>query len=239
MAADLLVFCSPCGIKLLTMTDPKDIGNFYSRIPCGMEPHEKFRNLRQQSFQLTHPVWDGTTITMLCLIVTAISTHTSRMGWNPMSIGCFGQSKYFNSRIPCGMEPHEKFRNLRQQSFQLTHPVRDGTRKHGDRLSSIIFSTHTSRVGWNQIKHGEPLSSDYFNSHNPCGMERANEIVVLGPSQFQLTHPVWDGTTSITKSISYVEISTHTSRVGWNKMHKDWSCEIGNFNSRIPCGMEP
>ena len=100
-----------------------------------------------------------------------------------------------------------------------------------------------------------------FYSHIPCGMWQYAYDVIKKGEKFLLTHPVWDVTVKVGTPDSYIEISTHTSRVGCDEKHLRWrlrqwisthtsrvgcdrtgtdtDCPYSNFYSHIPCGMWP
>ena len=112
------------------------------------------RPQRYWQFLLTHPVWDGTTREIPKSTTAVISTHTSRAGWNPQAWRSSEFDNFFNSHIPCGMEPNKTRRAAIIRLFQLTHPVWDGTKCIKIGPAKLGISTHASRVGWNhsQVK---------------------------------------------------------------------------------------
>ena len=100
--------------------------DFYSHIPCGMWQKMRnilvhivrfllthpvwdvtgtsvFRSMLLMVFLLTHPVWDVTVIRRRTLNITAISTHTSRVGCDFNIVIHLFPLFNFYSHIPCGM----------------------------------------------------------------------------------------------------------------------------------------
>ena len=133
----------------------------------------------------------------------------------PIGSDCLFSSNFY-SHIPCGMWP----------SILI-----------GD-LAKLLISTHTSRVG--------------------CDARASTNLT--GGSIFLLTHPVWDvtqdgGEADVTYDNfyshipcgmwlyrrllyhNYVQISTHTSRVGCDKILRLLHLFLRHFYSHIPCGM--
>ena len=129
-----------------------------------------------------------------CLRRGAISTHTSRVGCDGEEWQFRSVSVDFYSHIPCGMWPIPEVSSTVSKAFLLTHPVWDVTsillclRSSGTFLlthpvwdvtantanNCIVqgISTHTSRVGCDDMPRGFPV------------------LHVI----FLLTHPVWDVT---------------------------------------------
>ena len=67
-----------------------------------------------QTFQSTHPVWDGTTRLVYLSYNLEISIHPSRVGWD-RAIGIGGYTMdNFNPPIPCGMGQKEMKRNKKK-----------------------------------------------------------------------------------------------------------------------------
>ena len=58
--------------------------DFYSHIPCGMWRQVPTEAPRNDKFLLTHPVWDVTLLTKCQDFWKIISTHTSRVGCDPL-----------------------------------------------------------------------------------------------------------------------------------------------------------
>ena len=149
------------------------------------------------------------------VIGVRISTHTSRVGCDTLSLNTPLIRSDFYSHIPCGMWRSQWKYNQRTDEFLLTHPVWDVT------IHTVAF------VGYDKN----------FYSHIPCGMWQNYQITALNSWKFLLTHPVWDVTHWFCLGTFAVGISTHTSRVGcdnriWRKRN-----HIGYFYSHIPCGM--
>ena len=212
--------------------------NFYSHIPCGMWPvvfrcggriwkflltHPVWDVTKVQGitgtnskFLLTHPVWDVTCVPNFGTFLMRISTHTSRVGCDPLATAALKLLIHFYSHIPCGMWHFTTFHewlysknfyshipcgmwrsavpySLIGMKFLLTHPVWDVTQVSGTVYDIYEISTHTSRVG--------------------CDLHAQEKIRNI--SSFLLTHPVWDVTQNPTVFLI------------WQK----------NFYSHIPCGM--
>ena len=168
----------------------------------------------------------------------SISTHTSRVGCDAFHLflraatmfhfyshipcgmwltclWCFPASQHFYSHIPCGM-----------------WPVMDCLRGY---MKGI--STHTSRVGCD----GKMRWWIYF----PVAFLLTHPVwdVTKSPPDsscnflFLLTHPVWDVTMMPSPTTLTSIISTHTSRVGCDKLRKLIADSNVHFYSHIPCGM--
>ena len=58
--------------------------DFYSHIPCGMWRRSMSAIAATYSFLLTHPVWDVTDSLDFYYYTRQISTHTSRVGCDPL-----------------------------------------------------------------------------------------------------------------------------------------------------------
>ena len=82
-------------------------------------------------------------------------------------------------------------------------------------MSTITISIHPSRVGWDSLDIWTNLDSFAFQS----------------------THPVWDGTISVTVNTPEGYISIHPSRVGWDIKGERAKLYPRDFNPPIPCGM--
>ena len=176
--------------------------------------HQRGTDCRWVKFLLTHPVWDVTIIRI-----------NSRTGFR----------------------------------FLLTHPVWDVTNHRIQFVSNDVISTHTSRVGCDNIPQETFANKQNFYSHIPCGMWRGCNRSYWGITGFLLTHPVWDVTQckwvvflqsyfyshipcgmwlpqeAISPCLS--SISTHTSRVGCDRINPARTIRPWNFYSHIPCGM--
>ena len=99
--------------------------------------------------------------------------------------------------------------------FLLTHPVWDVTQHL---VSCFSCSKH-------------------FYSHIPCGMWRRGAIIPWLACKFLLTHPVWDVTAEHNFMDWWVDISTHTSRVGCDSDVHFQICKtvISTHTSRVGC----
>ena len=141
-----------------------------------------------------------------------------------------------------------------------THTSRVGCDKQNEMLTDcLLISTHTSRVGCDLVtffcnifasnfyshipcgmwrkKIWKKFLSHYFYSHIPCGMWLKETAPKRAYRQFLLTHPVWDVTTHSKEFQKLTVISTHTSRVGCDKILATGRTEAVYFYSHIPCGM--
>ena len=102
-------------------------------------------------------------------------------------------------------------------SFLFTHPIWDVTDTEVKTLCTLTISTHTSRVGCDNVRRIFSQCRSDFYSHIPCGMWHGNGL-------------------SINSSI---KISTHTSRVGCDLPALHNIANRFYFYSHIPCGMWP
>ena len=205
----------PCGMWPCSSVSVMLFKNFYSHIPCGMWLTTIFAPSSLVIFLLTHPVWDVTWWWQFFHWFFKISTHTSRVGCDKMSltrVKCHGISTH-TSRVGC--DEFWVTLEIKPFIFLLTHPVWDVTE--------------------HEVKKEEPYH--YFYSHIPCGMwpllDREGLILVV----FLLTHPVWDVTSRIIQKDHIAQISTHTSRVGCDFRLNTSSRPKMDFYSHIPCGM--
>ena len=65
-----------------------------------------------------------------------------------------------------------------------------------------------------------------------------NELFITLPyTEFQSTHPVWDGTELMSLVYDMTLISIHPSRVGWDCLTNCTQAQCTHFNPPIPCGM--
>ncbi len=100
--------------------------------------------------------------------------------------------------------------------FQSTHPVWDGTSEtRGDEMS-VPISIHPSRVGWDPSMRIWFRSSPISIHPSRVGWDYPPGFHIYRASQFQSTHPVWDGTRLIIDYSMTWGISIHPSRVGWD-----------------------
>ena len=145
--------------------------------------------------------------------------------------------------------------------FLLTHPVWDVTWFVMSWLAALDISTHTSRVGcddlimyasklwlnfYSHIPCGMWLTvgpcgccgRPYFYSHIPCGMWHTPSIPELNKKIEISTHTSRVGCDHHRlQCFRYAQISTHTSRVGCDDLHNLGVFLLSNFYSHIPCGM--
>ncbi len=138
----------------------------------GWDPHFRPGSLRQNTFQSTHPVRDGTVCNINDALQEVISIHPPREGWDQ----AFG--------LPTSAP------NL----FQSTHPVRDGTSKLRSMQSLPEISIHPPREGWDRRESGY-IQRLCISIHPP--REGWDPLMVKATNTtlpFQSTHPVRDGT---------------------------------------------
>ena len=160
----------PCGMWRGTSPSKMSDNDFYSHIPCGMWQNLPRFSVHHRQFLLTHPVWDVTKTNVPTDIMYKnfyshipcgmwrkvpwraiwedyISTHTSRVGCDAFYLNVLFALMYFYSHIPCGMWRPRSSVVFPRFEFLLTHPVWDVTSIRYASTTSIIISTHTSRVG--------------------------------------------------------------------------------------------
>ena len=144
-------------------------GNFYSHIPCGMWPYIGRSNDER----------------------TSISTHTSRVGCDAYRQKQKNVIINFYSHIPCGMWLRGRKAGKIIWRFLLTHPVWDVTRWNYRNYPGSIISTHTSRVGCDEIASAMKESKTISTHTSRVGCDEESASYTAG-----------------------AVISTHTSRVG-------------------------
>ena len=165
-----------------------------------------------------------------------ISTHTSRVGCDYCFCNLFHRHSHFYSHIPCGM-------------WLLK----------GNWLPrGIHFYSHIPCGMWHVFMI-IVINVTNFYSHIPCGMwlsccygtrfrlkflltHPVWDVTPLGDKstlavRFLLTHPVWDVTRPLRPILPQTQISTHTSRVGCDKI---WPTLIiyriiSTHTSRVGC----
>ena len=152
---------------------PSRVRNFNPPIPCGMGQQAGIRRFGRDSFQSTHPVWDGT------------CEHGT----------LHGMIFNFNPPIPCGMGPSERsFSKPFVFLFQSTHPVWDGTPPQLFYFFAAKISIHPSRVGWDDTDIPRGSRPSEFQSTHPVWDGTPRSMMPRETGIFQSTHPVWDGT---------------------------------------------
>ena len=121
---------------------------------------------------------------------------------------------HFYSHIPYGMWRIPKLKHFVLLRFLLTHPVWDVTIDSRKEVIPLEISTHTSRVGCDNICiFFFPVC--YISTHTSrVGCDGTSSGATNGNFLFLLTHPVWDVTGFHWKYMTSLWISTHTSRVG-------------------------
>ena len=144
--------------------------HFYSHIPCGMW-HSFIAYGKLLSIS-THTSRVGCDKMLVVVLQTLfISTHTSRVGCDDSLVSGSTTMYDFYSHIPCGMWLFHTYFLFILILFLLTHPVWDVTLYDEHFDPSWIISTHTSRVGCDELH----------------SMKKPKV-------KFLLTHPVWDVT---------------------------------------------
>ena len=213
--------------------------NFYSHIPCGMWHRTERQGCSDKD----------------------ISTHTSRVGCDDRLVLldlCFF---YFYSHIPCGMWRYLSPVVMVRKNFYSHIPCGMWLRAHVLCVLTAI-STHTSRVGCDEMGRLSHAQAQNFYSHIPCGMwhnapkmERHSRNFYshipcgMWPNPhrtipmfltFLLTHPVWDVTVPPEQQRHRVKISTHTSRVGCDsdRLQLYPSFTISTHTSRVGCDIK-
>ena len=122
----------------------------------------------------------------------------------------------FYSHIPCGMWPEQKSVRMDGDSIS-THTSRVGC----DEIPWVAvtrilhFYSHIPCGMWPALPPVRQTVIFYFYSHIPCGMWRFRAVAGYYEVQFLLTHPVWDVT----------------------DLFLQMSCSPAHFYSHIPCGM--
>ena len=145
-----------------------------------------------------------------------ISTHTSRVGCDLSWLLFLSVLLWFLLTHPVWdvtMRWIQRYSRCLQ--FLLTHPVWDVTIDSRKEVIPLEISTHTSRVGCDNICiFFFPVC--YISTHTSrVGCDGTSSGATNGNFLFLLTHPVWDVTRFPPPfCLSRCWISTHTSRVG-------------------------
>ena len=122
--------------------------------------------------------------------------------------------------------------------FLLTHPVWDVTTIIVFSFLHTKISTHTSRVGCDELVTAICLSKWRISTHTSrVGCDVGDARCSVLRCRFLLTHPVWDVTRDWSSLELQHSISTHTSRVGCDFGNIYARCNTFHFYSHIPCGM--
>ena len=122
--------------------------NFYSHIPCGMWLIKAKLYSCSLIFLLTHPVWDVTKY---------------RYWW-------YRSCVHFYSHIPCGMWLGGKVPVGYRVDFYSHIPCGMWLYFVCTKCVSCNISTHTSRVGCDDLHNLGVFLLSNFYSHIPCGM---------------------------------------------------------------------
>ena len=189
-----------------------------------------------------------------------ISTHTSRVGCDNARHFVLHPLCNFYSHIPCGMWQHLAISCTISSHFYSHIPCGMWLLLTFDRAYGIIhfyshipcgmwllpwlgdttekqISTHTSRVGCDQVWTMRRFFHNHFYSHIPCGMWPHHSPLLSSGLWFLLTHPVWDVTITSFIQSHCIIISTHTSRVGCDEtfsIFPNTLC-ISTHTSRVGC----
>ena len=143
----------------------------------------------------------------------------------------------FYSHIPCGMWRQAEAHTADKKHF-YSHIPCGMWRQAEDCRRMAKISTHTSRVGCDRTTEPQKdLAEEFLLTHPVWDVTHHSPLLSSG-LWFLLTHPVWDVTCLPQYSQQYVQISTHTSRVGCDvEKARQQSEPDSNFYSHIPCGM--
>ena len=167
--------------------------NFNPLSPCGERPPEVILIFDAELFQPTLPVWGETIFNLNVLEACVISTHSPRVGRDPIQSSHQKQSScHFNPLSPCGERLAQARPSVAIERFQPTLPVWGETIWIYKRYKCYMISTHSPRVG-----------------RDPC-LNVKNGT----PGRFQPTLPVWGETLLFAPSSFFAKISTHSPRVG-------------------------
>ena len=105
----------------------------------------------------------------------------------------------------------------------------------------MSISTHTSRVGCDNLVTKSISLALNFYSHIPCGMWLCSSVSVMLFKNFYSHIPCGMWRSCHTGKAQKLEISTHTSRVGCDVYHEsnrsDFTC-ISTHTSRVGCDLE-
>ena len=231
----------PCGMGLRPRLEPRQ-GSRISIHPSRVGWDDKTSSIvpRSSQFQSTHPVWDGTQMS-LAPAPQRRRFQSTHPVWDGTSVGGAVASAfvYFNPPIPCGMGPARFTTCLRISNFNPPIPCGMGRVRRNHTQYPDFISIHPSRVGWDHATASRKWRNVYFNPPIPCGMGLPIPLhdgdgvkISIHPSRvgwdaeqycrcspeprFQSTHPVWDGTNSGRGDRTVHWISIHPSRVGWD-----------------------
>ena len=149
----------------------------------------------------------------IILHLLSISTHSPRVGRDTMCQTSEWRYNNFNPLSPCG----ERL---------------DLTRIGGDWYDFNPLSPCGERprcaAGRFPLHHFNPLS--------PCGERPKTTVHQILQDLFQPTLPVWGETYTIIFIVYWSNISTHSPRVGRDRMAHQIKTQLGNFNPLSPCG---
>ena len=146
---------------------------FYSHIPCGM-----------------WLIWP-----FIVFIIIYFYSHIPCGMWHQVK-NLTTHFQYFYSHIPCGMWLVNVSVDVSTFSFLLTHPVWDVTYWLILAIITKLISTHTSRVGCDNMVFCLAKTQLKISTHTSrVGCDPAPKpSLPVSPLLFLLTHPVWDVT---------------------------------------------
>ncbi len=165
-----------------------------------------------------------------------ISTHTSRVGCDHRQNYMQLIPKHFYSHIPCGMWRHFPPWVQARPNFYSHIPCGMWREKKLTHLRLVDISTHTSRVGCDELvpREGEKYIISTHTSRVGCDLVQSHPLRISGIS----THTSRVGCDLFADLVENVtHISTHTSRVGCDSSSTSKIGGAFNFYSHIPCGM--
>ena len=209
---------APCGARPCPEPSGPTSAYFNPRAPCGARPVFPVPwSINKAKFQSTRPVWGATQA--LPRLALAVSFQSTRPVWGatvpfraPASI-----NSYFNPRAPCGARHVCDVIVSEGASFQSTRPVWGATVK----LNRLCYLTEDfnprAPCGARPPRDDAQRDNTYFNPRAPCGARRWALHLLMSPTLFQSTRPVWGAT---------------RFRNGSQIIFKD-------FNPRAPCGARP
>ena len=114
-------------------------------VGCDMSEQQPL--VKQNLFQLTHPMWGATMNPKQVKNLVCISTHTPHVGCDMQMLN-FTMTMKISTHTPhVGCDPCLFFIPGKNIKFQLTHPMWGATSLSSYMTDSFIISTHTPHVG--------------------------------------------------------------------------------------------
>ena len=160
----------------------------------------------------------GPDMVLMFLSAMGISIHPSRVGWDFW----------------------EHAADDRKDGFQSTHPVWDGTRPVSAGRGALWYFNPPIPCGMGRVVPDRSIRVGDFNPPIPCGMGPWRICRVhRGKGYFNPPIPCGMGLSARMETESFVLISIHPSRVGWDRRELVVEFPRTNFNPPIPCGMGP